>query len=175
MISLAALIAPINHAVAAQPPIQSVAELQSFFDQAYTNEAQAIMYPVFSTDAVFHITLGATSFAATNVQDWISNGWPSVTVAFVRSPAALRRSIEPILMKKRLALLRRTSGDGMCFARQLSHKNLWDGLFRQAGRTEYRRYFRDGMLGILCLITFCAVGVLCPTTQLDRRRSPKRI
>ena len=55
--------------------------ITGLFDQAYPNEEQAILYPVFSTDAVFHITLGATSFALTNFQDWITNGWPSLEVA----------------------------------------------------------------------------------------------
>ncbi len=61
--------------------ISTVAELQARFDEAYTNEEQAILYPVFSTDSVFQITLGAVSFSTNLFQGWISSGWPSLEMA----------------------------------------------------------------------------------------------
>ncbi|MDD2237541.1 MAG: hypothetical protein PHG65_10085, partial [Kiritimatiellae bacterium] len=71
------------HTSCAQNPaaIQSVSDLQAYFLAAYTNEDQAILYPVSDTGAVFHITLGVTSFASTNFQHWITNGWPYVSLA----------------------------------------------------------------------------------------------
>ena len=83
LISLVVALECVQHVFGAQngAEIGTIEDLQVRFDQAYTNEDQAIFYPVFDTGSVFHITLGVSSFASTNFQSWISNGWPFVSLA----------------------------------------------------------------------------------------------